>query len=240
MDKATALLKPLLWMRDGGSVRQIRQARTAEELIDLVPDSHGLGATAWYERMAEFGPDALPLMSRRLRMTKRIEDEELQSLTYDRLIEALRWRGDDGARVLQRRFDALSDYGQGLASVALGVLGEGQAADKIWKFYRRAVRNRRETYFVGALWGLIDLEDRRVGGALAHLLDRGQYFYELFGFLSLAGDARAILPLLTDAAQRPEEEKMHATMALVSIVHRLGKEPLLAELRKLSAHDTEE
>jgi len=240
IDKAMALVKPLLWMRDGGSVRRIRQARTAEELIDLIPQSGGLGARAWYERMAEFGPEVLPIMSRRLRMTTRIEDEDLQSLTYDRLIEALRWRGDDGARVLERQFDALSDYGRGLASVALGLLGKGDAADRIWNFYRRAVRDRHETFFVGALWGLIDLEDRRVGGALAHLLERGQYFYELFGFLSLAGDARVILPLLADAVQRPKEENMDAKMALVSVVHRIGKEPLLAELKKLSARDAEE
>jgi hypothetical protein len=33
MDKATELLKPLLWMRDGRAVRQIRQASTAVDLF---------------------------------------------------------------------------------------------------------------------------------------------------------------------------------------------------------------
>lgn len=92
----------------------------------------------------------------------------------------------------------------------------------------------RETHFVGALWGLIDLEDERVGGTLATLLRKRRYFYELFGFLSLAGDTRAIVPLVQDMARRPRDENMEASMAMVSIVHRIGKDALLAELNKLA------
>lgn len=235
MDKATELLKPLLWLRDGGAVRQIRQARTAEELIDLLPKSGGLGAPVWDERMRELGPKVLPLISKRLRAAKEIRDEDLRDVTYDKLIGALRWRGTAGAQVLMERFDDLSSYGRGLASVALGLLGEQRAADKIWRFYEQVVHNRRETHFVGGLWGLIDLGDKRAGGAVASLLNKGQHFYELFGFLSLAGDTRAIAPLLQDALQRPREENMDASMALVSIVHRIGKEVFLAELNKVVA-----
>jgi hypothetical protein len=235
MDKATELLKPFLWLRDGGAVRQIRQARTAEELIDLLSQSGGLGAPVWDERMRELGPEVLPLISKRLGGAKGIPDEHLREITYDKLVGALRWRGAAGAQVLLERFDDLSDYGRGLASVALGLLGEKRAADKIWQFYQRVVHNRRETHFVGALWGLIDLGDKRAGGAVASLLNKGQYFYELFGFLSLAGDRRAIVPLLQDAVQKPREENMDAPMALVSIVHRIGKEAFLAELDKVVA-----
>lgn len=52
-------------------------------------------------------------------------------------------------------------YGRGLASVALGLLGSQATANRIWRFYQAAVRNPRETHFVGALWRLIDLEDER-------------------------------------------------------------------------------
>jgi hypothetical protein len=194
MDKATEILKPVLWMRDEGAVRQIRQARTAEELIDLLPQAAGLAAPVWDERMRKAGPEVLPLISRRLKAANEVQDQELRDLTYDKLIGALRWRGTAGAQVLLERFDDLSDYGWGLASVALGLLGEQRAADRIWQLYQRAVHNRRETHFVGALWGLIDLGDKRAGSAVASLLSKGRHFYELFGFLSLAGDTRAIAP----------------------------------------------
>jgi len=36
-----------------------------------------------------------------------------------------------------------------------------------------------ETYFVGALWGLIDLKDPRATDAVADLLWEGLYFYVL-------------------------------------------------------------
>jgi len=235
MDKATTLLKPLLWVRDGEAIRQIRQARSVEELIDRLPQALGLGAPVWDERMRELGPEVLPLISKRLGEAKEIRDEHLREITYDKLIEDVRWRGAAGGQVLLERFDDLSDYGRELASVALGLLGEQRAADKIWQFYQRVVHNRRETHFVGALWGLIDLGDKRAGGAVASLLGKGRYFYELFGFLSLAGDTRAIIPLLQDAVQKPREENMDAAMALVSIVHRIGKEAFLAELDKVVA-----
>jgi hypothetical protein len=232
MDKATELLKPFLWARDGKDVRQIQRAQTAEALIDLLPQSGGLGGPTWYERMAEFGPEVVPLVAKRLRAAKGIRDAHLQEMTYDNLVGVLRWRGKAGAQALLECFDALGHYGQELACVALGLLGEQKAADKMWRFYVQVVRNPRETYFVGALWGLIDLGDERVGGALANLLRKKRYFYELFGFLSLAGDARDIVPLVQDAAQRAKEDNMDATMAMVSIVHRIGKDAFLAELDK--------
>lgn len=56
---------------------------------------------------------------------------------------------------------------------------------------------------------------------------------ESFGFLSLAGDTGAIIPLLQDAAGRPREENMDAAMVRVSIDHRPGKGTFLAELNKV-------
>jgi hypothetical protein len=235
MDKATELLKPLLWIRDRKDVRQIQQAQTAEALIDLLPQSGGLGGPTWYERMAEFGPEVVPLVATRLRAAKGNQDANLRDMTYEKLIGVLRWRGEAGAQALLGCFDDLGHYGQALACVALGLLGEQRAADKMWRFYVQLVRDPRETYFVGALWGLIDLGDERVGGALASLLRKRRYFYELFGFLSLAGDVRDVVPLIQDTAQRAKEDNMDVFMALVSIVHRIGKDAFLTELDKIAA-----
>ena len=94
----------------------------------------------------------------------------------------------------------------------------------------------REPYFVGALWGLIDLGDVRAAAALADLLWEGCYFYELFGFLSLAGDARAVIPLLlisTMSSASNREVGQHAAMSLLSIAHRIGREALLVEFQEV-------
>jgi hypothetical protein len=199
MDKATAILKPVLWARDGEIVQQIRRARTAEEVIDLVTLARGLGEPEWQKRMRQFGPEVVPIISERLRTVKEIREEDLRDMTVEKLIGVLRWHGGAGAQVLLERFDALNDYGQSLACVMLGLLEEQEGADRIWHFCQKTARNRRESYFVGALWGLIDLKDERVGLALVQLLKSKHFFYELFGFFSLAGDARAVLPLLEEA-----------------------------------------
>lgn len=109
------------------------------------------------------------------------------------------------------------------------------AADIIWTFYESAKNSVRETHFVGALWGLIDLKDPRATDAVADLLWEGLYFYELFGFLSLCGNARAVIPLLllsTIGGLRDEKIAQHAGMALLSIAHRIGRQALLDEFQK--------
>lgn len=231
--KATSLLKPVLWMRDGAAVKQVKSAKTAEELVDLVTLASGLGETAWRERMRQFGPEIVPLISERLKTVGSIRDKAIRDMAFEKLIAELRWRGDAGAEALLERFDDLNDYGKSLACVVLGLLGAQASADQLWAFYQEVEHNRRETYFVGPLWGLIDLKDERAGGALANLLSKGRDFYELFGFLSLAGDARAVVPLLVGAMQKPQEENMDAAMALLSIVHRIGRDAFLAELDKV-------
>lgn len=234
MDKASSMLKPILWMRDGATVKKIELAKTAEELLDLVTLAKGLGEITWRERMHQFGPEVVPLISERLETVGDIRDKETRSMVLEKLIAELRWRGDAGAKVLLERFDDLNDYGKSLACVALGLLGAQASADKLWAFYQKVKRNWRETtHFVGPLWGLIDLKDERAGGALADLLSEGRDFYELFGFLSLAGDARAIVPLMVRAMQKPREKNIDATMTLVSIAHRIGRDAFGAELDKV-------
>ena len=237
IDKAVSFLKPLLWARDGKAVRRIQRAETAEELLELLPLASGLGEPAWRERMGQFEAEVVPLISERLKTARDIQDEDLQDMTLDALIGELRRRGDAGAKVLLECFDVLSDYGQSLACVALGLLGEQAAADRIWRFYQRVVRNRRETYFVGALWGLIDLADERAGGALADLLAQRQYFYELFGFLSLAGDVHSVDSLADEIFRRPDDDKLEPMMALIGVAHRAGRDAMVAELEKHTSPD---
>lgn len=237
MDKATSILKPILWMRDGGDVKRIKSARTAEELLDLVPLAKGLGDAAWQNRMRQFGSEVVPLISERVKTVGNIRDKTMRHMTFEKLIAELRWRGDAGAEVLLERFDELDDYGKSLACVVLGLLGAQASADQLWAFYQKVAHNQRETHFVGPLWGLIDLKDERAGGALVELLGKGRDFYELFGFLSLAGDARAVVPLLR-AMQK--EENMDAMMALLSIAHRIGRDAFMAELDKVASEEPRE
>jgi hypothetical protein len=237
MDRATSLLKPVLWVRDGENVRQIRRAGTAEEVLDLLPLAHGLGEPEWYKRMRQFGPEVAPLICERLRTVKAIRDEDERDMTVEKLIGVLRQHGDAGASVLLECFDDLDDYGQSLASVMLGLLGAEASSDRIWRFYRKVMYKRRESHFVGALWGLIDLKDERAGLALVRLLENKRFFYEMFGFFSLAGNARAVLPLLDEIDWRPDETKGDPMMALIGVVHRIGREAVLAEFEKGAAPD---
>lgn len=227
--------KPLLWLRDGGNVRRIKKARTAEELLELLPLATGLADSAWHEQMQKFGPEVVPLVSERLKVLRPAQNHEKQEMAVEKLIAALRWRGEAGGQVLLERFDGLNLYGRSLACVVLGLLRMPSSADTIWSFYHKALRSRGESYFVGALWGLIDLHDERAGEALADLLRQRRYFYELFGFLSLAGDTRAVIPLLQELQRQPDEQRMDLMMALLSIGHRLGREALRAELAKVDS-----
>lgn len=233
IDRATSWLKLLIGARDRDAVTRIKRAKSAEEVIDLVPLATGLGESIWQERVRQFGPEAVPLVSRRLAVLHETREEGSRHMMVEKLIGALRWQGDAGARALLERFDGLDDYGRSLACVVLGLLDERSAADKLWHFYQRVVRNRRESHFVGALWGLVALGDERVGEALAHLVGQGRDFYELYGFLSLAGNARVIVPLLSRVAQESKENEQ-AAMALVSIAHRIGRDAFMAELGRIA------
>jgi hypothetical protein len=230
--KATDRLKPLLWMRDGSSVQKIEAAQTPEELIDLVPAATGLANDAWFDRMRAFGPEVIPTIAESLSHAREIEDVNLQDQLTETLILELRWRGAEGGKILLDCFDVLSDYGKCLASVVFGLMGVQNSQDKIWQFYQQAYKNHQETNIVGALWGLIDLKDPRAAEALADLLMTRWLFSELFGFLSLAGDQQAIIPLLEISTHLPEEDRMDSMMAMIGIAHRIGRETLAVEIER--------
>lgn len=236
VDRATSWLKPLIGARDRDAVTRIKRAKSAKEVIELVSLATGLGEPVWQKRVRQFGLQAVPLISQRLAVLPQTREKDLRHMMLEKLIGALRWQGDAGAKVLLERFDGLDDYGRSLACVVLGLLRERSAADRLWHFYQRVVHNRRESHFVGALWGLIDLGDERTGEALADWMGQGRDFCELYGFLSLAGDARVIVPLLSRVA-RESKENEQAAMALVSIAHRIGRDAFMAELGKIVIPD---
>jgi len=232
LDRAAARFHPQLWERDRDRAERIEQAATAEDVLDLIPIATGVAERAWHKRMRQFGPEAVPLIVARLRRAREIQDSHLRSSATEHLIGVLRWQGDAAATALLDCFDALDDYGRSLACVALGLLGAQGSAGALWAFYHSTQEERQESFFIGALWGLIDLQDPRVAGELVDLLDKERYFFELFGFLALAGDACAVLPLLALAISDRGEAGQHAAMALVSVGHRIGRQALLAEFEK--------
>jgi len=226
-------IKPLLLARDGEAIDRVKQATTAAELLDVAPMAIGLAETAWEERMQRLGPEVLPLIVERLQQSGTMGDADARTRLREKLISHLRWHGDGGAEALVVAFDALDDYGRSLACVVLGLLKAGDAAEPIWDYYQKVARNPRESYLVGALWGLIDLQDERAGAAVAELLQRGHALYERFGFAALAGDARAIGPLFQTLARGQADEPEDVVMAIAAIGHRIGREALSAEIARV-------
>ncbi|WPL16588.1 hypothetical protein Thiowin_01555 [Thiorhodovibrio winogradskyi] len=80
----------------------------------------------------------------------------------------------------------------------------------------------KEALFVGSLWGLIDLGDRRAADTLIALFLDQITYYEKYGFLSRAGDDRAVIPLLAEIIEGPDQNKADATWALTGIAQRFG------------------
>jgi hypothetical protein len=230
--------RPKLLERDGEKVRQIEAAQSIEQVIDLVGLATGLGETAWEDRMRSFGSEVLRAIEERLRTVGQLPDPDLRDLTQERLVGELRWRGQAGARVLASSFSNLDVYGRSLASVVLGLMNLHSAADQIWEHYSEALGVRSEVLFTGALWGLLDLKDERAAGALLELFTGGRRFYEIYGFLSLAGDRRAVLPMLVEMGEVDEDERHELFMSLAGIAQRLGRVEFANEIAQLAPKDT--
>jgi hypothetical protein len=238
VDQAASKMAPILWLRDGKIVEQIRAAETPAVVLDLAAQAHGLAEAAWMARVRQFGLAVAPLIAERLKASRDIPDEDARDTVRERLIAALRWTGWLGARALRECFAELDEYGQSLACVVLGLLHDTSSAGLMWDYVQK-MKSRPQSYFVGALWGLIDLKDERAGQALAELLHEERSFYELYGLLALAGDARAVVPLIGRMLQGKKDEREDAAMALVAVAQRMGRAALIAEFEKMSASDVE-
>ena len=93
IDRTTAWLKPFIGTRDKDAVTRIKRAKSAEEVIELVPLATGLGEPAWRERVRQFGLEAVPLISQRLAVLHETREEELRHMMLEKLIGALRCAG---------------------------------------------------------------------------------------------------------------------------------------------------
>lgn len=235
LTQAVIKIQPRTQDLERDKVAQVKQATTPEQVLDLVTEVKRLSESAWYKRMNQFGPEAVPLVAERLRQLANVRDSKKQGIVYERFLRVLRWMGDAGVEALMDCFDDLTEYAKSQACVALGLMDAQDSAEIIWAFYQAAKKNTRETHFVGALWGLIDLGDARAADALADLLMEQRSFFEIFGFVSLAGDVRAVLPLAALIWAGDESTQKSASMALLSVGHRIGKSALMAEMRQAGA-----
>lgn len=156
VDNVTAMMQPLLKLRDGKAMDAIKHVKTLEALLDLAPEALGAAESVWHERVRRLGMGAAPLIAQRLRTTPTIADPNERDSVQEWWIAALRWQGGAGAPALRDCFDSLDVYGQSLAFTALGLWGDYVRADRVWEFYQ-TVKRQPESHFVGALWGLIDL-----------------------------------------------------------------------------------
>jgi hypothetical protein len=228
-------MKPEILARDQWAIRRIQQAASVQELLGLASHATGLGQSIWYRRMQALDPAVAPLVGDALRHAGEVEDESARSVVYERLIGALAYYGAPGAAAISAAFDTLDDFGKSLACVALGRLGAREHADRLWRYFEHARQEVTTYHFVGALWGLVDLEDSRAGDALFDLLWNGWVFWEAFAMAHLVGDVRLVLPLMAIFVEGDDEAKDLAFWALVSLAHQLGRAELLQALEPLSS-----
>ena len=221
---------PAVWRRDQRRVERIESTLRVEELLELVTSASGLAHHAWLKRMRAFGPGAAPAIAERLKNLPLPPLHKDRSVLEEKFIEALRWCGDAGMAALLDVWASVSDYGRSVICVVVGLLQARQAADRVWAFYEKVKDNQRENLCVGPLWALIDLQDERAAGALLELLTRRRLFYELFGFVSRAGDRRTVIPLCILSTDAPEATREEAMWALTSIAHRIGRAAFREEL----------
>ncbi len=238
--KALTQFQPSVLQRDAARIERIQNAPDVEAVLDLTPIATGLADYAWIKRMRAFGPAVAKNIAVRLNSDWLHTHVKEHSRIQEICIGALRWYGEEGSDALLSCWDSLDDYGRSIACIALGLLGAQRSADRIFDFYQKARTLDSDNYFVGALWGLIDLQDKRAADALLDLLNKKRSFYELFGFLSLAGDKRAILPLFIRAAMHsrsPEEIMGDPLWAMTGIAHRIGRTELTEELNNVFVPD---
>lgn len=224
--RTTAALPPQARQQGAQAVERITKAATPEALADLASMATGVAQITWDERVRQLGPEAVPVLLGRLNKATTRFPGSTAANAQEQLVAALRWQGAPGAQALLEAFENLDDYGRGLASMALGLMQAGQAADTIWSFFEQVV-DMGSNDFVGALWGLIDLHDGRVPGALVDRLGKKSLFHEVFGFLALAGDAACMPDMVNMLEHVPVWAAEDAMMAVAAVVQRVGVDAVL-------------
>ena len=222
----TRRVQPSLWQRDAEKIKRIEQAFDVETVLDLAPTATGMADYAWLKRMRGFGPSGADAIAERLTGGWLCNHPKAQAGIQERCIGALRWCDNENADALMRCWDAFDDYGRSLGCILVGLLDVRPEADRVWKYFQ-TIRTQPNLYFVGPLWGLIDVQDPRAADALAEFMAERRTFYELYGFISRTGDARFILPLVEEVLKKSEQTSADAMWALTGVAHRLGRDELL-------------
>jgi len=222
----TLRVQPSLWQRDAEKIKRIERASDVEAVLDLAPTATGMADYAWLKRMRGFCPSGADAIAERLTGGWLCNFPKAQTGIQERCIGALRWCDNENADALMRCWDAFDDYGRSLGCILVGLLDVRPVADRVWEYFQR-IRTQPNLYFVGALWGLIDVQDPRAADALAELMAERRTFYELYGFISRTGDARFILPLVEEVLKKSEQTSADAMWALTGVAHRLGRDELL-------------
>jgi HEAT repeat protein len=128
-------------------------------------------------------------------------------------------------------FDRLRGYYKSMVAVLLGVLGDNRAADPLWNFFQK-VKDTEDVK--GALWGLVELNDKRVNEHLSQVLSGPEknFFYELLPFTAKIGDKRVVGPLFRLIARSKNmNTRDEALYALAYIVKREGTGVIMNYLR---------
>ncbi len=230
MAEAIAKFRPPASPEEQEVERLVQAATTPLELVRLAGGVKGAVEGEWSKKLEAHGSVVVPIIAQRLKRSQSISDERVRTKTIDNLVGALRWQGEAGAQALLECFNNLDDYGQSLACVVLGLMHVAGAGDAIWRYYQR-IRALEETYVVGAMWGLADLQDARAADAVDDQWKIRAVLYELFGFTALCGDARLVVPLVSMCVvARNDQEREAPFMAFAAVVQRVGREVSLAQL----------
>jgi hypothetical protein len=222
---------PTALARDAAAIQRVENAPGLNEVLELTPEMLGFAEIAWFKRMRSFGSPAAPVIAQWFRSHVLHHPGKDHTGEHEKCIMALGWCGAAGIEAIADCWDDFDDYGRSIACMMLGLLGAHSLADKMWDFYQQVKDQSEENLFVGALWGLIELQDHRVADELLEFLMEGRDFYEIFGFLARAGDQRAVLPLLYLAMNEENEDvQSDASWAVCCIGHRIGRHALIAHM----------
>jgi hypothetical protein len=212
--------------------RRIRRAKSASELLDLLPLDHPSLIAEWEKHWEAFSPKIARLAAQRLAKPS-LWPVEGQRWAQERLVCALHRLGPPAVQPLIGVFETLDDYGKALACLALGQLGARDAGDAFWQYYVRAYETPETGWFLAPLWALVDIADPRAADAVAAALEDDWDFDELAAIAGRAGDHRALLPLLGWMMLYSEEPPAAVTGAATLVAHRMGREAILEALSNL-------
>lgn len=231
-DPAAGLPAPLraLWrLRLQGIRTRIAQARGADQLVSLAGEAVPPADAEWHARVREMGPRILPELTQAFWK----EDQTLdRPLALQNLAGAHLWLGEEAGAALVARLLDISGGTAALASVVLGLGGSAGAGDAIARFHEIESQFPARRHFVGGLWGLLDLRDRRAPAAIAQWIESGTRFYELYGMAWLCRDDALIIPLMCVLqSQREPAERTDALMVLATIASSIGAVEFEAHLR---------